>query len=157
MQHVAVADLLFFSSFFFSPSPSFRDFVLVSSNRVFTDRCIHGRRRRRRLKRFLCFFNLYIHYALACKRICDYPVFFLEFLSKYFPPGINISRLSKRERKREREGKGDVNVSLVKWKYFKFLSTPLLCVYISIPFLRAFNNVRCLNFRTCIPRINVFL
>lgn len=55
--------------------------------------------------------------------INDYPIFFFPFLEIFF---------SRDEYFKTFQERGDVNVFLVKWKYFKFLSTtPLsLCVYI---------------------------
>lgn len=79
--------------------------------------------------------------------INDYPIFFFPFLEIFF---------SRDEYFKTFQERGDVNVFLVKWKYFKFLSTtPLslsVCIY--------FNSLRswfeqCLNFRACIvSRIN---
>lgn len=109
---------------------------------------MEGKRRRRRLVKagFLCFFKVCMH--LLSKRS-------YQWLSNFFFPFLEIF-FSRDEYFKTFQERGDVNVFLVKWKYFKFLSTtPLslsVCIY--------FNSLRswfeqCLNFRACIvSRIN---
>ena len=91
--------LLIYYFSFFSLLPSFvsrfRSFLEFEFPGIYQDKCMHGRRERGRdsLKRFLYFFKACIRALALNVPINDHPVFFffLEFLSKYFYPGINIS------------------------------------------------------------------